>query len=328
MADRDQIVIPAGALNRRVSPKYSGRDEIATRRLDLQERGLDQREDDADDRLTLAQERLLFDKAKTIESLAITRAKLENGRRESIQSAMLAEKLGKLDPAQKDFPKSWAEAIAAHPEGTGNKGVQELMQGLRERFTQHASAQDVLSRQREEDAAKTALEKQKQASPENVAKTAETLKNAIGGLVAGRRQLKESGQDHSFLDASIYNLEQVMKDTSFQAMKSFQAPSAPTTPAATVSADPTPIAAKSPTPSAVPVPSATPVSTPTPTAVLSATPAPAAKVGKTMDPLELMRRALATPSVSPGTPLPSATPKPIAAASSGLPDEEEQRLSV
>lgn len=294
----EQIILPAGALNRRVSSRYSGREEVVQRRLDLTERGLDQREENADARLTISQEQLLLERSKQVEAMALKRFALEHERRVTIQSAMLIEKLGKLNPEDKNFAKDWSTALSQHSDALENKGVLQVMEAQRQRWTQFTSAQDALSKQREEDAARKALESQKEtaAAPGTKATAALNLSTALKNLDAIAQQFETNGvaippELQAFKSSVTKNGAALFGEPAVPA-----APVAPVVPSAAASVAPVP---------AAPAPSPTP------------TPAPAPSVS----PVDFLRKALGT--------TPAATPaaSPVAAVQSGLPDAANAALS-
>lgn len=299
----DSFQVPESALRRRVSSTAL---EVATRRLDLTERGLTDREQQSDARLSLEQEKFLLDRSKQVEAAAITRFKLENERRTTIQSAMLIEKLGKLNPEDKNFSRDWTTTLAQHPDALGNDAVKQVMEAQRQRWTQFAGAQDALAKQKAEDDARKALADQKAQAdkPYDNAKAIEQMSTALKHL-DDIAVTSFGGKNKPPIPPELQNAKTFLTR---QIGELTGAPATTDTPTAGVIAAPA-----TPTTTTTTVPATTPV-VPAPTA-----PAPTPVVAPSPEPIDFLRKALGTQPATPAT-------SPVAAATSGLPDSTDAAL--
>jgi len=283
-------------------PRYN--DALAQERLDAETQKLSQGER----RLSIQQEANLLERAKMVEAMAVARFKIETARREAVATAMATKDFINIDPQSPEFPKQRAEIVAKYAaDASGSRVFQESLSRLDTQRTNFIAAQQILDRQREEDAAKSALEQGKAFAPANIGKAGYDLNTTMAGFNTLAKQLDKTNPDGA---KKLRDAAAIYADyATAVGKKALDTIGAPTVPATAV--QPTaPAATPTPTPAATPTPA--PVTTaPTPAPASTAITSPAAIATQNAS-------AFLASALGQTTPAPSAPP--VQAATSGLPD--------
>jgi hypothetical protein len=274
-------------------PRYNDA-PLAQERLDLEERKLQQGERG----MSLREAQLLLNETQMAQAATLEKIKTENEINSTISATIAMRKLSRLNPEDKNFSRDYAAVLAEHSDAADNKALGEVAGALKQRWVQHSEGQEVLARQRDEDAAKSALEQNKAFAPANIGKAGYDLNTTMAGFNTLANQLDKTNPDGAkkLRDAmAIYG--DYATAVGKKALDNIGGTIQPPTPAAAIQP-------------AVP--------TPTPTPVAATAPTPPAQIAAS-DASAFLQNALGKAS-TPATP-------PLQAAVSGLPDRTESLLT-